>query len=386
VAGIIGRLFAWSVPGTLGRLNALRNPRRTAITAAALMVGIALITGIYTVVTSAQHSIQKVADQQAHVDLLISGRNQGPQEATFAPSVLDQVSHVDGVKSVSGLYEDLALVNGDRTFVGAFSDMSVVPGMFSLSPVEGSISAVNDGQVVVDKKTATDKNLHVGSPVTVQLLRGSPLNLTVSGIYDKSDLLSGFIIPASATKDMRTDAPAIGFIQVQPGADVDKVKPAVESIVQSYPLVSVSNRAEYLAQQSSGADTVLLMIQILLALAILVAVLGVINTLALSVIERTRELGLLRAVGLRRGQTMRMITVEAVVISVFGAVLGLAVGLGLGAAVVRALHDQGISEFAVPWAQMVTYLVLAGVVGVVAAVLPAIRASRVNVLQAIAYE
>ena len=128
------------------------------------------------------------------------------------------------------------------------------------------------------------------------------------------------------------------------------------------------------------------MVQILLALAILIAVLGVVNTLALSVLERTRELGLLRAVGLGRAQTMRMVTVEAVVISIFGAVLGLVVGTGLGAAVVRALRDEGITVLALPWNQMVTYLGLAAVVGVVAAVLPAIRAARVNVLRAIAYE
>jgi putative ABC transport system permease protein len=128
------------------------------------------------------------------------------------------------------------------------------------------------------------------------------------------------------------------------------------------------------------------MVQILLALAILIAVLGVINTLALSVLERTRELGLLRAIGLSRAQTMRMVTVEAVVISAFGALLGLVVGSGLGTAVVRALKDQGITELSLPWTQMITYLVLAGVVGVFAAVLPAIRAARTNVLQAIAYE
>ena len=128
------------------------------------------------------------------------------------------------------------------------------------------------------------------------------------------------------------------------------------------------------------------MIQILLALAILIAVLGIVNTLALSVLERTRELGLLRAIGLRRAQAMRMVTVEAVVISVFGALLGIAVGSGLGAAVVRALHNQGITQFALPWAQLGTYLGLAAVVGVVAAVLPTVRAARINVLAAIAHE
>ena len=128
------------------------------------------------------------------------------------------------------------------------------------------------------------------------------------------------------------------------------------------------------------------MIQILLALAILIAVLGIVNTLALSVLERTRELGLMRAIGLRRAQAMRMVIVEAVVISVFGALLGIAVGSGLGAAVVRALHNQGITQFALPWAQLGTYLGLAAVVGVVAAVLPAVRAARINVLAAIAHE
>ena len=128
------------------------------------------------------------------------------------------------------------------------------------------------------------------------------------------------------------------------------------------------------------------MIQVLLALAILIAVLGIVNTLALSVLERTRELGLLRAIGMRRGQTMRMVTVEAVVISVFGALLGLAVGTGLGAAVVRALKNDGFTELAFPWTRWPRTSLLAALVGVVAAVLPAIRAARVNVLHAIAHD
>jgi putative ABC transport system permease protein len=140
------------------------------------------------------------------------------------------------------------------------------------------------------------------------------------------------------------------------------------------------------AQQVSSFDMIITMVQILLALAILIAVLGVINTLALSVLERTRELGLLRAVGLGRAQTMRMVTVEAVVISVFGALLGVAVGAGMGAAVVQALQGEGITQLVLPWTRMGTYLLLAGLVGVIAAVLPAIRAARLNVLGAIAHE
>ncbi len=208
----------------------------------------------------------------------------------------------------------------------------------------------------------------------------------MSGIYGKSDLLSGYIIPLSAAQNFTQPQPTTGFIQVQPGASIPAIRSQVDTLLRDSPEVSVGDRSEFLAQQTAAVDQVLVMVQILLALAILIAVLGVINTLALSVLERTRELGLLRAVGLNRAQTMRMVTVEAVVISVFGAVLGLAVGVGLGSAVVRALRDEGISDLALPWSQMVTYLLLAGVVGVVAAVLPAIRAARTNVLQAIAYE
>ena len=160
----------------------------------------------------------------------------------------------------------------------------------------------------------------------------------------------------------------------------------MEALLVDSPEMLVQNADEYLDAQSAETAQFLLMIQVLLGLAILIAVLGVVNTLALSVLERTRELGLLRAIGLSRMATMRMITVEAVVITVFGAALGLAVGVGLGSAVVRGLADEGLKEVVLPWEQMGIYLVLGAVVGVIAAILPAIRAARTNVLSAISYE
>jgi len=386
VASLIGRIFAWSVPGTLGRLNAGRNPRRTAITAAALMVGIALITGVNTVLASATKSVITTADRQAHVDLIIAGDPGSDGLATFDPAVLDQAARLDGVQAVSGLYVDQALVNGGRQFVGAFTNEAVVPAMFSLGTAAGRIDSVADGQVIVDQPTATKLGLTVGSAVTVQLARGEPQRLTLSGIYTKSDLMSGFVLPESAVHGFSQKQPTEAFLQARPGASVPALKSQVDTLLKDSPEVTVGDRADYIAQQTQSANQVLTMVQILLALAILIAILGVVNTLALSVLERTRELGLLRAIGLGRAQTMRMVTVEAVVISVFGALLGLVVGVGLGTAVVRALDDQGIHQLALPWTQMATYLVLAGVVGVIAAALPAIRAARVNVLQAIAYE
>jgi putative ABC transport system permease protein len=385
-AGLIGRLFSWSVPGKLGRLNSGRNPRRTAITAAALMVGIALITGINTVITSAKESITQLADAQAKVDLIISGEPGPSGLPTFDPAVIERAARLDGVQAASALYQGPATVNGDVTFVGAFSNPAVVPEMFSLRASAGRIDAIDGGQAIVDEATASERGLTLGSTVTVQLPRGEPETLRVSGIYAASDLLSGVIVPVSAAEKFYVAMPTTGFLQLSPGTPVDAVKSEVSALLADSPEVNVGDRSEFIEQQSAGADQALLMIQILLALAILIAVLGVINTLALSVLERTRELGLLRAVGLGRAQTMRMVTVEAVVISVFGALLGLAMGVGLGAAVVRALRDEGITDLALPWSQMGAYLVLAAAVGVVAAVLPAIRAARVNVLRAIAYE
>jgi putative ABC transport system permease protein len=163
-------------------------------------------------------------------------------------------------------------------------------------------------------------------------------------------------------------------------------KGKIEQILKDSAEVNVLTRSEWVGNLTQFFDIVLTIVQVLLGVAMLIAVLGIINTLVLSVLERTRELGMLRAIGLRRGQTMRMITVESLVISLFGALLGLAAGAGLGAAVVHALKDKGFSELALPWELMLSYLIAGALVGVVAAAVPAIRAARLNVLNAITYE
>jgi putative ABC transport system permease protein len=386
VVGLIGRIFSWSVPGKLGRLNSGRNPRRTAITAAALMVGIALITGITTVLTSATTSATKTFENVVQADLVISGEQTGPRPPTFDQAVIEKTAALPGVEAAAAGSFDPALLDGERTGVVAITDLAALRSIASLQVASGRIDTLGPGQLVVDEQTAADAGVRVGRTVTVQFSRGEPRTLTVVGIYAENDLIDGWIGPASLTKDFGIPQPSLGMVKVADGSSVADVKAQVDTLLADSPEVSVADRSEYIEQQLSTVDTILTMIQILLALAILIAVLGVINTLALSVLERTRELGLLRAVGLRRGQTMRMVTVEAVVISVFGALLGVAVGAGLGAAVVRALRDEGITDLTLPWAQMGTYLGLAALIGVLAAVLPAIRAARTNVLTAIAYE
>ncbi|WP_326558591.1 ABC transporter permease [Micromonospora sp. NBC_01796] len=386
VVSLLGRIFSWSVPGKLGRLNSGRNPRRTAITAAALMIGIALVTGVTIILDSAKSSISGLAEDTISADLVISGAQSGPRPPTFDPVVLDRAAALPGVKAVAGFWGDMALVNGKREFVNATNDVPAMRDIYGLKATAGSIDSLTPDQVLVDADTARDLGLAVGSTVPVQLSRGDPHTYAISGIYADSELYSGFLLPPAATKDFAIPRPSQGYVQLDPGTSVGQVLPAVESLLADSPEVSVADRAAFIKQQTGQFDTLLRMIQILLALAILIAVLGIVNTLALSVLERTRELGLLRAIGLNRARTMWMVTVEAVVISVFGALLGMAVGTGLGAAVVRALRDDGITDLVLPWAQLGVLIGLAAVVGVVAAVLPAIRAARINVLGAIAHE
>jgi putative ABC transport system permease protein len=386
VVSVVGALFSWSVPGRLGRLNSGRNPRRTAITAAALMVGLALITGVNVILSSATSSLNHIANDQTRVDLFISGDQSGNLPPTFDRTVMGQARQIDGVREAASETVDSALINGDRNFLSATDDLPAMVDMFLLKTKEGSLPALRPGQLVIDDKVAKAKGLHPGSTVTVQFAHGAPHTLTVVGVYGAVQVLSSWMVSTDEAQWMTNPQPSYGYLRLADGVSSGPVLSQVDQLLKDSPEANVADRTDFIKQQTAQFDSLLKMIQVLLGLAILIAVLGVINTLALSVLERTRELGLLRAVGLRRAQVMRMITVESVVISVFGALLGLAVGTGLGAAVVRALRSQGFEVFSMPWTAGLVYLVLAAIVGVVAAVLPALRASRTNVLSAIAYE
>ncbi|MER5333624.1 ABC transporter permease [Micromonospora sp. NPDC002717] len=386
VVSLLGAIFAWSVPGKLGRLNSGRNPRRTAITAAALMVGIALVTGVTVILDSAKSSIGALAQDTLKAELVISGAQSGPRPPSFDPAVLEKAAAIPGVRLADGEYGDMAVVGGERTWVAASSDVAALRQVFGAEATAGDIDRLAPDGMLVSSDTAKSRGLSVGSQVPVQLSRGEARTYTVTGIYASSQLTNPVVLPPQAARDFTIPQPIQGFIQLAPGTRVADVQPQIEALLADSPEVSVADREAFIDQQTGQLDGLLTMIQILLALAIVIAVLGIINTLALSVLERTRELGLLRAIGLRRAQTMRMVTVEAVVISVFGALLGVAVGTGLGAAVVEALRDEGITDLVLPWSQMGVFLGLAAIIGVIAAVLPAVRAARINVLGAIAHD
>jgi putative ABC transport system permease protein len=382
VVAVLGRLFSWSLPGRLGRRNSGRNPRRTAITAAALMVGIALVTGVTVVMESAKHSLSGTAEDTIKAQLVISGEQTGPRPPSFDPAVVTETKRIPGVRAAAGLYNDQGLVDGKLTYLYAADDLGALADAYGATATAGTLRTLAPDEIAA----GTDKGWAVGTRHTVQLSQGEAKTYTVVATYGENALPGNLQLPAAATKSFGTPQPVLGFVRLADGVSIDQVLPPVKALLADSPEVSAQDRSAFIAQQAKTFDQMITMVQILLALAILIAVLGVVNTLALSVLERTRELGLLRAVGLGRAQTMRMVTVEAVVISVFGALLGVAVGAGLGTAVVRALDGEGITDLVLPWGRMGTYLGLAAVVGVIAAVAPAIRAARLNVLAAIAHE
>jgi putative ABC transport system permease protein len=388
VINVLGRAVSFTTSGKLGRLNSARNPRRTAITAAALMIGIALVTGVSVLASSLTKSIEQMVRTDLNAELVIgspSGGGPGLPPA-FNPTVIDQAKDVPGVATAVGMRFDAVQVGSDVTFAGG-ADVAGLAEVLRMQPKEGELRTLSAGEVVVDEEFAKDHSLSPGGTLTMATQRGGQHDYRVVGVYQHNELIGGPMLSlADSATEFRTGQFNQGFIKLNPGADVAAVRGELDKLVTDNPEVSVIDQSALVEQAKSQVNTVVVMLYVLLGLALVIAILGIVNTLALSVLERTRELGLVRAVGMRRGQVVQMVTSESVVIAVFGALLGVVVGVLLGAAVVRALRDQGIQALALPWGSMAAFMALSVVIGLLAAILPAVRAARTNVLAAIAYE
>jgi putative ABC transport system permease protein len=388
VVALLGKLLSWNAAGALGRRNSARNPRRTAITAAALMVSIALVTGISVIFDSVKASTVAVVNQGLDADLVVSSDPlSGGALGGIDPSTMDAIRSTSGVKSAVGLLVAPGKIDGKSEVLVATDDVAAAVTMFGLKSTAGTLAPLPAGSVLVDDKTAKDRGLSLGSTMQLQMARGSAKNVTVAGLYEKSSLVEGIVVSGEDAKvGFVSAAPIRAYVKVAPGSNVASVEDSMKAAIQDNPQVNVSTVDDFIARTAQIFNFILVFVQLLLGLAMVIAVLGIINTLALSMTERTRELGLLRAVGMQRGQMMWMVTVESVVISVFGALLGIVVGAGLGVAVFQAFRDQGFTKLAFPWPLMVAYVIASVFVGLVAGLIPAIRASRLNVLGAIAYE
>lgn len=382
------RVVAWpfvillGAVGRLARENALRVPRRTATTASALMIGLALIAGISVLAQSVKASVSSgVADELTSNFVLNSG-NIAPVPAPVAAAARDLPS----VRSVAAVSFVDVRIGTFHTSASATSAADVAVN-FRVPMKDGTLSALGRNAVLVDETTATAHGWHVGDSLsgTVGTLSGEPL--VVGGIYKDSQAFGSHVIvdrslyDAALPVSQRADARL--FVRATPGADLPALRTELTDLVRPYLIVSVQDGTESANVQGASIDLLINLLYVLLLFSIVVAVLGIINTLALSVFERTREIGLLRAIGLRRQQLGAMITIEAVTTAVFGAVLGTGLGLGLGVALQRGLVSQGLIQLAIPWPLILAMLLAAGVVGVLAAGLPALRAVRLNILQAI---
>ncbi|HEX2144499.1 MAG TPA: ABC transporter permease [Glycomyces sp.] len=388
LVALLGGLMSWSFLGQLGKLNAGRNPRRTAITASALMIAVALITGIATLVSSIKSTTSEVLDLNLNSDLIVSGAQGGANIPSFSPQTVEEIRALPQVQEVADVYSNFfgTKVDGQDAPLASSQDLEAALAVFGGTVAEGSVANLAPDAVVVDEGTVEDRNLALGDTVEVAFADGQTEQLQIAAILEGYDLTNGWWVAPEQIEHFTLPKPMQAYIQVEDGADVAAVQSEVDEILADEPEVGVTNNAEFVEQQTSGLDTILAAVQILLALAMIIAVIGVVNTLVLSVLERTRELGLLRAVGMTRGQAWWMITVESVIICMFGAVLGIAVGIGLGWTVQQALKEEGLSNFALPWGLIVIYLVVAMAVGLLAAIAPAARAAKLNVLGAIAYE
>ncbi|MDQ0579557.1 ABC transporter permease [Streptomyces rishiriensis] len=394
VIRVLGGAFP-ALFGSVGRMsqrNALRNPRRTGATAAALMVGLALVGGMSVASASMSKSFDQQIDKTLGADFVVQNANFTP----FSEEVTDAVRGTDGVGLVvRQRFAPVAvrLPDGERVETTASGYDDRVDDVAHVTYAQGdTAAALADGAIGMDVDFAGHHGVRLGSVLRVEFPGDRTTSLKVGALTDQ-DTGDGFGMQgglflgiATVEKYVPGGQDSALYVNAAGGTSGDRLRPRLERTLDAYPQVQARDQADYKKLVHDQIAVLLYLVYALLGLAIVIAVLGVVNTLALSVVERTREIGLLRAIGLGRRQLRRMIRLESVVIAVFGAVLGLALGLVWGVCIQQVLELQGMKAFAVPWGTIVAVVVGSAVVGVVAALLPALRASRMNVLAAIAHE
>jgi len=383
LASLIGvPLRMRGLPGELAEQNARRNPRRTSSTAAALMIGLALVVSMSVFASSLKASYGDVLADQMDADLFIKASSaQGPG---FSPSVVEAAQEVPGVDMVSGTSWGEARFEGEPSGFSAV-DPATAEQAIDLQVSQGSISDLAGDGLMVSGPAAKAHGWKLGDVVRTEFAATGKHPLKVIAVYNAKGWIEDDYV-LSIDQQTAFSGPQLltsALVQVSAGSDVESVKGAVADALAGHPDARVMNQTEFEKAASGIIDTLLTFVTVMLLLAVLIALLGIINTLALSVFERTRELGLLRAVGMTRGQVRGMVRWESVVISLIGALTGATLGIGIGLALAQALKDQGITAISIPVGQLAVYIGLAAVAGVLAALGPARSAAKVDVLRAV---
>jgi putative ABC transport system permease protein len=384
LASVLGRPAEWlgGSAGRLARRNAMRAPGRTAVTASALMIGVALVTVVTVVAQGLRDTTSGSLERRISATNVITGADGwSPTD----PAVAAALAGTPGVRGVTAIRQDGGLAFGDKEIVNSI-DPATIGGLFTFDWAEGSdavLTSLGADGAIVDEGWASEQGLTVGERFSVTSAKGAELALTVQAI-ERSPVIDAIalgpitISQAAFARAFESDRNLLTIVRADAGARLD-------SVLAAYPDAKSQTKAEYVEAVTGDIDSLLAIFYVLLALAVIVSLFGIVNTLVLSTFERTRELGMLRAVGMSRRQVRRMVRHESIITALIGAGLGIVAGLGLAALVTSAFADEGLS-FAVPAGSLVALVVVATIAGIVAAIIPARRASRLDPLTALAYE
>jgi putative ABC transport system permease protein len=374
------------VSGRLARDNSRRNPSRTALTAAALMIGLAVVVFVAVLAQGLKSSFIDSYDRVVRADYVVASKN----FMTIPNDTAAKVQAVQGVATAVSLdAQQVQAENGSLPVVWGI-DPSAIERVWSFDWIEGGDEVLaqlgTDGAIVEEQTAASLGDVKAGDTIAVTTVEGKQASLKILGIYRDPMMLNGIAVSSSGYDALfPTPQTFMVVAKAQPGADIAATQKAIEAALESTPTAEVQTAEQYKEGTVDLVNQLLLLIYGLLALSVIISLFGIVNTLVLAVYERTREIGLVRAIGMSRGQVRATVRYESVITSIIGAILGIVVGILFAWVVVTRFAGQGIT-FSIPVAQLVVFLVLAVVVGVIAAILPARRAARIDILQAIHYE
>lgn len=376
------------VTGSLARRNALRSPRRTAATASALMIGVAVVSLFTVFGASLKATMDQTVSRSFAGDVVVSTPSFGAGGSGLSPRLAGAVQRLPEVDTAVGLGRGVAEVDGNGRAL-TVTDPLALERTFDLGTVRGSLSALGADGIALTRTEAAKQGLTTGDRTELAFTDGEKDTFTVRAVYDRSELAGDYVITRAAWAPHRTqDSDTLVAVSFKDGVSTDAGKAAVERGAARYGHPEVQTRDEYARSSAGGIDMMLTLVYALLALAVLIALLGIANTLTLAIHERTRELGLLRAVGQTRSQLRAMVRWESVLVAAFGTVGGLALGAFLGWVLVEASDGASDSTFAfaVPPLQLAVVALVGVTAGALAGLRPARRAARLDVLRAIATE
>jgi len=372
----------WShTTGHMARENAASNNKRTASTAAGLMIGLALIAMATVVATSLKESISSELGSTLTADFLVTGPNDGD----FTNQLASEVAALPEVGAVSAVRRGMMRIDGSNKDVTG-TDLTMLTQLLNVDVVAGDPAAsAAPGYIVLSQEVADNNGVAVGDPLEVEFAKTGMQTLTVGAVYRNEFLVNHYAIDLTGW-DANFDTTNDNAIAIKAAADVDPdvARAALQPLEAEFPQLRFETSDEYRQRFEGQLDSFLIIINVFLGLAVLIALLGIANTMALSVLERTQEIGLMRAIGMTRAQTRSMVRLEAAIVSLFGALLGLVVGIFFGWIAVLAMPESIIDTLAIPFPTLAIYAVIATLAGLLAASFPARRAARLNVLDAIA--